>query len=185
MPYGSQFQKRSGNSGFYSQGRRAKEVIACSAYFPCDVTLTVRPPSYNLKTVVTFCQDRHLPLIIGCDANDSDEEMYFDVPEEHRTAFMNLLIISFPNCLASQTNISDDFVVNRSACRLSASEREAVGIIAENLLILICLPMLSKHSNQFSLIQSPAGHYKFLNLLFSLINARLSQGSSIRYQIST
>ena len=42
-----------------------RRIVVCSVYFDGISTL----PPYSMEDLVRYCQDEHLPLIVGCDSN--------------------------------------------------------------------------------------------------------------------
>ena len=48
-----------------------KEVAVCSAYLPYDQVGL--PPTRELEGVVSFCRNKKIPLLIGCDSNSHHE----------------------------------------------------------------------------------------------------------------
>ncbi|MCP3662523.1 MAG: RNA-directed DNA polymerase [Gammaproteobacteria bacterium] len=74
----------------YTEGGLKKEVVLASVYLPYDAV--GGPPSTEMVRLVEWCERKHLPLILGCDANAHHVSWGSQTCNVRGTALMEYLV---------------------------------------------------------------------------------------------
>ncbi|MCP3662449.1 MAG: hypothetical protein GY696_08150, partial [Gammaproteobacteria bacterium] len=72
----------------YKAGNSNKDVVICSAYLPHDEGV----PTQELHRLVNHCQNKGLPLVVGCDANAHNVSLWGSTDDNNRGVDLELFL---------------------------------------------------------------------------------------------